>query len=121
MFPLYEFKIVKALGVAGFVAAVMIATMITFNSGILGKGSGPGSAALIETPASAAGAAAAQAESGGQPAATPTTGTRTHIVADGDSFASIARKYDVSISDIVKLNPNIDPQNLKVGITLVIP
>ncbi|MHB9052909.1 MAG: LysM peptidoglycan-binding domain-containing protein [Thermoleophilia bacterium] len=117
MFPLYEFKIVKFLGVAGFVAACVIAAIITFNSGILGGGpaSGSGSAQVIDSPAAAADASAAQ------PAAAPTTGTRTHVVADGDSFYTIAHKYDVTISQIQQLNPNIDPQNLTAGTKLVIP
>ena len=121
MFPLYEFKIVKGLGVLGFAVAVTVAAVIAINSGVIG-GRGSGAAAVIESPGSGAAASSADSSAQGQAApAASTTGTRTHVVADGDSFASIARKYDVSISDIVRLNPNIDPQNLKVGIKLVIP
>ncbi|MHB8859160.1 MAG: LysM peptidoglycan-binding domain-containing protein [Thermoleophilia bacterium] len=119
MFGLYEFKIVKILGIAGFVAAFMIAAIITFNSGVLGGGgaaSGSGSSQAIDPRGAAAPEASAEA-----PAATPTTGSRTHVVADGDSFYTIARKYNVTISQIQQLNPNIDPQNLTAGTKLVIP
>ncbi|MCL4473710.1 MAG: LysM peptidoglycan-binding domain-containing protein [Actinobacteria bacterium] len=118
MFGLYEFKIVKILGIAGFVAAFMIAAIITFNSGVLGGGaaSGSGSSQAIDSQGAPAPEASAEA-----PAATPTTGSRTHVVADGDSFYTIARKYNVTISQIQQLNPNIDPQNLTAGTKLVIP
>jgi len=112
----YEYKVIKYLAVGGFVLALIVALIITFNSGILGGGSSASVAAettgtdTVATPADSA-----------APAATATTGTRSHIVADGDSFSSIARQYDVTISEIQQLNPNINPQNLTPGTKLVIP
>jgi LysM repeat protein len=118
MYSLYEYQIIKYLAVAGFAVAFIVAAIITFNSGILGGGavSTSGSAAALDSVTSAV-----AAESAAAPAGAVTTGTRTHIVADGDSFYSIARQYNVTIAEISQLNPNVDPQNLTAGLQIIIP
>jgi len=124
MFPLYEYRVMKGLAVAGFVLAFVVASMILFDSGVLGGGSATSDSAIASDSAAAsttADAAGAEATAADQAASTATTGTRTHIVADGDSFYSIAKKYNVTISEISQLNPNVDPQNLTAGTKLVIP
>lgn len=118
MFSQYEPIILKSMAVIALAAAFLFFAIITFNSGILG-GNGSSSSESVELLDSAS--AAVPAESQVEPATTPTTGTRSHVVADGDSFYSIARKYDVTISDIQQLNPNVDPQNLTAGLRLTIP
>ncbi|MBI5869422.1 MAG: LysM peptidoglycan-binding domain-containing protein [Actinobacteria bacterium] len=119
MFSQYEPIILRSLAVIALAAAFLFVAIITFNSGILG-GNGSSSSESVEVLDSAS--AAVPAESRVEPAATtPTTGTRTHVVADGDSFYSIARKYDVTISEIQQLNPNVDPQNLTSGLRITIP
>ncbi len=119
MYSLYESKIVRSLGVIAFAAAFLAAIIITFNSGILGDNSGSSSSSSAEALDSAV--AATPGEASAAPEAAATTGTRTHVVADGDSFYSIARKYDITIADIQRLNPNVDPQNLTAGLKLSIP
>lgn len=114
MYSLVEPKILRTLGVVALAAAFMAAAIITFNSGILGGGSS-GSVEVLDS------ASGVPIESQVSPSTTATTGTRKHVVADGDSFYTIARKYNVSISEIQQLNPNIDPQNLTAGLTISIP
>jgi len=125
MFPLYEYKVMKGLAVGGFVLAFVVASIILFDSGVLGGGAATSDSAIASDSAAAASATAGEAGAEGaaadQAAGTATTGTRTHIVADGDSFYSIAKKYNVTISEISQLNPNVDPQNLTAGTKLVIP
>lgn len=113
----YESKILRSLAVVALAGAFLFAASITFNSGILGGGSDSSDSVEVLDSASAA----VPAEARGEPTATPTTGSRTHVVADGDSFYSIARKYDVTISQIQQLNPNVDPQNLTAGLRITIP
>ncbi|MBI3877637.1 MAG: LysM peptidoglycan-binding domain-containing protein [Verrucomicrobia bacterium] len=56
------------------------------------------------------------------PSEAPTgTGPTTHIVAKGDSFYSMSKKYGVSMKEIEKANPNLDPKKLKVGDKVNIP
>lgn len=109
-----ESRILKALAIAALVVALLTMGIITANTGIVGGGRSSEASGAGDTTASSSGESAS-AET------TPTTATRTHVVQDGDSFYSIARKYDTSISEIQKLNSNIDPQNLTAGIRLAIP
>lgn len=61
---------------------------------------------------------------------TPTTATttttrtskpRTHVVAAGDTLASIARKYKTTTTALQAANPGVSPKKLKVGQTLNLP
>lgn len=52
----------------------------------------------------------------GQPPAGP-----VYVVESGDTFYSIAVKFGVTVDDIVKANPNIDPNMLGVGAEVIIP
>ena len=71
----------------------------------------------------------ASAEAQGAPAgatAPPTgaSGLRTHVVASGDNFSTLAAKYygDASLFGLIqKANPGVDPRRMKVGQSLVIP
>ena len=44
-----------------------------------------------------------------------------HVVAKGDSFYSIGRKYSVGMSAVAKANPNIIPTRLRIGQKVIIP
>jgi len=109
-----ESTILKTLAIMALAVALLTMGIITVNAGVIGGGSSESSEAGDTTIASSSGESAS-------PDATSTTATRSHVVQDGDSFYSIARKYDTSISEIQKLNPNIDPQHLTAGIRLAIP
>ncbi len=51
----------------------------------------------------------------------PTTTGAEHVVAKGDSFYTLSKKYGVSIKAIAEANPNMDSRRLKIGDKLVIP
>jgi LysM repeat protein len=57
-----------------------------------------------------------------QTTTTPTAArSRTHVVAAGDTLASIARKHGVSLTTLQAANPGVTPKKLKVGQTLNLP
>jgi LysM repeat protein len=53
------------------------------------------------------------------PTATTTTATAQegeyHVVESGDTLGSIAEKYDTTVEELVRLNPGVDPNALRVG------
>jgi len=51
------------------------------------------------------------------PVATPSS----HVVATGDSFYSMGKKYNVPMKDIENANPGVDPKKLKLGQKINIP
>jgi len=55
------------------------------------------------------------------PTPSPAVTTRTHRVASGESFAAIARRYNIKPAALQAANPGIDSRRLKPGQTLVIP
>jgi nucleoid-associated protein YgaU len=58
------------------------------------------------------------------PAPDAPAGSRTHVVADGEYLSDISKKYYGSTKhwqEIVKANPGVSPEHLKVGQKLVIP
>ena len=50
-----------------------------------------------------------------------TPARRTHVVIKGESFSSIADKYGISITELMKLNPMQDPRKMQIGQTLILP
>jgi len=51
----------------------------------------------------------------------PVTTPSTHVIAKGDSFYSIGKKYNVPMKDIENANPGADPKKLKLGQKINIP
>lgn len=56
-----------------------------------------------------------------RPTTTTATRSRTHIVAAGDTLASIARKYGVTLTALQAANPGVTPKKLKIGQPLNLP
>lgn len=52
---------------------------------------------------------------------TETAKPRTHVVAQGETLFSIARKYDVSVANLEKVNADLLKTGLKTGQTISIP
>lgn len=52
---------------------------------------------------------------------TPTPSVRTHIVLAGETLASLAQKYDVTVEAILELNGLANPNVIEVGQELLIP
>ncbi len=48
-------------------------------------------------------------------------GDLIHVVAGGDTLFALARRYDVSVADIVAVNDGLSPSRLSVGTELLIP
>ncbi|MBO4797046.1 MAG: LysM peptidoglycan-binding domain-containing protein, partial [Verrucomicrobia bacterium] len=42
-------------------------------------------------------------------------------IQSGDTFAKLARRYNVKPDDLIKLNPDANPNNLKIGQEIKIP
>jgi LysM repeat protein len=57
-----------------------------------------------------------------EPSETPTpSGPLTYIVEEGDSLASIADQFEVTIDQLIAANNLVDPNNIGVGSQLIIP
>ncbi len=63
---------------------------------------------------------ASRASAASPSAATSAAGTE-HVVKPGETLASIAKSYGVSVADIVKANNIANPNEIKVGQRLTIP
>jgi LysM repeat protein len=88
--------------------AVVIALLLVINSSTKDTGTGNGT----------------RSQSSGQPTASPAgkgkkkkqkRTPRRYIVKQGDTPTSIAEKTGVSLEEIVRLNPDLDPQTLSPG------
>ena len=55
------------------------------------------------------------------PLATPTGEAKVHVVAKGDSFSTMAKKYGVGTKAIETANPGVDSTKLKIGQKVNIP
>ncbi|HNQ88519.1 MAG TPA: LysM peptidoglycan-binding domain-containing protein [Verrucomicrobiota bacterium] len=51
----------------------------------------------------------------------PPTAPRTHTVRAGDTLSRIARRYGVSLRDLISANPGVRPERLKIGEPLRLP
>jgi LysM repeat protein len=49
------------------------------------------------------------------PATTTAPEGQYYVIEDGDTLGSIALKYDTTVEDLVRLNPEVDPTALHVG------
>ncbi len=57
-----------------------------------------------------------------EPSDTPTpSGPLTYVVEEGDSLASIADQFEVTIDQLIAANNLVDPNNIGVGSQLIIP
>lgn len=52
-----------------------------------------------------------------------TNEVKTHTVVSGESFWSISRKYNMSLEDLQKSNPGVNPERIKIGqiVNLIVP
>lgn len=44
----------------------------------------------------------------------------THVIRRGDSLYQLAKRYNTTVSDIMELNPGLNPYNLVIGTSLII-
>lgn len=84
-------------------------------------------AELVEklTAAKAAGQApAASSSTEGRPEAPESRapeGFREHSVRTGDNYSRMAREYGVTVEAIMEANPNVNPNRLQIGQTILVP
>jgi D-alanyl-D-alanine carboxypeptidase/D-alanyl-D-alanine-endopeptidase (penicillin-binding protein 4) len=55
------------------------------------------------------------------PVPTDSGGPARHLVERGESFDVIARRYGVTLEELMRANPNIQPQRLRAGSWIVVP
>ncbi len=91
---------------AAFLAAATIAVLLV-RGAIYDDGSGPTVPILPTTVATTA--RTTTASSPRKPA------RRYYRIQSGDTFGSIALRFDVSVERLLELNPGVDPSNLRVG------
>jgi LysM repeat protein len=44
-----------------------------------------------------------------------------HTVRAGDTLYMLARQYKITLDELMRANPNLDPYNLRIGMQLCIP
>lgn len=68
-------------------------------------------------------AEASAEDNGGKdaPAAQSAGDEKMHKIQNGDTFQKLAKKYSVSVDDIIKANPDANPSRLKIGQLIKIP
>ncbi|MGI6538793.1 MAG: LysM peptidoglycan-binding domain-containing protein [Caldicoprobacterales bacterium] len=49
------------------------------------------------------------------------SGTSEYIIQAGDTFFSIARRFNISVDALLAANPNVDPDNLQIGQKICVP
>jgi len=47
--------------------------------------------------------------------------TFTYTIKPGDTFYSLARRYNTTVSALISANPEINPENLQIGLHICIP
>ena len=57
----------------------------------------------------------------GQPEFPPCPEGNYYTIREGDTFYAIARRYNVSVDDMIEANPYVDPDRLRVGQVICIP
>ena len=51
----------------------------------------------------------------------PTVTPSTYVIQQGDTLSQLAEKFHLSPDDLQALNPDIDPKNLTIGMTILVP
>ena len=51
----------------------------------------------------------------------PATGATEYVIAKGDNFSTIAKKFHVSVKALMDANPGVEPTKLKIGQKINIP
>jgi len=105
-----------ALAGLGLVLAALL--LFAFGPNLLGLGKGnPGKVAASQIPA-----ATEQASASALPTVAPAATTQVYVVAKGDTMSKIAKRFGLTIAQVVAANPQIkDPNTIKIGDQVTIP
>jgi LysM repeat protein len=101
----------RLLAPLAFFAAATILVMLV-NNALNG-----GSEAATTTPPPPAGVATETAATGNEPNAdtVPRRERQFHRIRTGDTLEAVANRYETTVDDLLRLNPNIEPNNLSPG------
>ena len=55
------------------------------------------------------------------PKSPDTTSASTHKIKSGETPASIAKQYNLSVASLLKANPNVDPKRMRIGQVINLP
>lgn len=80
--------------------------------------SGTGTQSLTSRPPSLAGQTAAKAA---DPVSAGPAEIKEYTIVAGDNMYNIAKKEGISMQDLVKLNPSVDPRKMRPGMKILIP
>ncbi|MFA4966333.1 MAG: LysM domain-containing protein, partial [Thermoleophilia bacterium] len=95
-----------------FLVAVIALVSIVASSGIVGG----------DEPAPGSSASPTPRATGTKPGAQPTkAAVKRYVIKSGDTLSGIAAKFDVTVSDILELNPDLSGSTLPVGEKVKIP
>jgi LysM repeat protein len=94
----------RFLAPIALLAAVVVVVIVVVSS-LGGGGAGDGGAAATRTPAPDGGA---KEEKEGE-------GPSTYEVQSGDTLGAIAEETNVSVEELLELNPDVDPEALSTG------
>jgi LysM repeat protein len=100
----------RFLAPVALLAVVLALFLVVSKTATNGGSTGNGSSATQDRSAPAPGT-----KNGGQPASQKSTQPRSYRVKVGDTPSAIAEKTGVPLSQILELNPNLDPQALAPG------
>jgi LysM repeat protein len=107
---------------AAFLVAVIVVVSVAFQSGVVGgddgkKGVKP--AAKVTKTATKS----PKPSASGTKSTTPTTtgDTRSYTVKPGDTMSGIAARFDTSVAEVERLNPDADLTTLQPGQKLIVP
>jgi len=94
--------------------ALAVAAIVLFTLPGLFLNSGPGAGA---SPSPSVGASSAAS-----PAPSPSPTQQTYTIARGDTLARIAKKYQLTVEQLLAANPQVkDPNKIAAGDVLIIP
>jgi len=88
---------------------------------LLLEGKTPASPGVAPSPAEAPAGADSSIPKAVAAEAAPSAGGPVHIVAKGETLTAIAKRYKVTVPDLLKVNKIADVRKLQIGQTLVLP
>jgi LysM repeat protein len=111
---------------AAFLVAVIVVVSLAFQSGVVG-GDGEKKVAKPIPKGRKSATKSPRPSSSAKPSAKPTTtptatgATRSYTVKPGDTLSGIAARFDTSVAEIERLNPDADLTTLQPGQKLIVP
>jgi LysM repeat protein len=100
---------------AAFLAAATIAVLLIKAGLSDGSGTQTATSAATTTRATTAPRVTTQITITGTTPTTTDAGGEYYVIQSGDTLGSIALRYDTTVDELIRLNPDVDPTALRVG------